>query len=229
MRARCCSRLDRRDLSNAAFPFGTSRVIDLGYARVRATRITYVGELGWELLHPDRVRAGGLRRHHRGGRCARTATCRLSRDEFAANGEGFYRSWGHDITDEDTPLEAGLGFAVAWSKPGGFIGRDALLRQRDVGMSRRLACFALKHTERLPFGNEPIWRDGRLVGRTTSGAFGYTLGRPLALGYIEANGERLDPRVVATGRFEIDVAGERLEADASLRPFHDPERRCVRA
>ncbi len=127
------SRLTDADLSNAAFPFGTSQVIDLGYARVRASRITYVGELGWELYIPtefaqdvfDRIVAHGDRV---GLRLAGYHAMNSLRMEKG------YRHWGHDITDEDTPLQAGLEFAVAWDKKGGFIGRDALLRQRDAGV-----------------------------------------------------------------------------------------------
>ena len=140
-----------------------------------------------------------------------------------------YRHWGHDITDEDTPLEAGLGFAVAWDKRGGFIGRDALLRQRDTGVKQRLTHFALSDPTRLLYHNEPIWCDGKLVGRTTSGMFGHTIGKSLALGYVP---------VEKGGRYEIEVAGERIPAEATLKPFYDPTgarilqlmfSRCVRS
>ncbi|SJZ56155.1 4-methylaminobutanoate oxidase (formaldehyde-forming) [Enhydrobacter aerosaccus] len=215
------------DLSNAAFPFGTSQVIDLGYARVRASRITYVGELGWELYIPteftldvfDRLAAAG---QPLGLRLAGYHALNSLRLEKA------YRHWGHDITEEDTPLEAGLGFAVAWNKPGGFIGRAALLKQKERGVTRRLVHFALDDPSRLLYHNEPIWRDGTLVGRTSSGMFGHTIGKPLAMGYIDNGGERVDADFVNAGRYEIEIAGERIGATATLQPFYDPANRRVK-
>ncbi len=209
------------DLSNAAFPFGTSQVIDLGLARVRASRITYVGELGWELYIPTEFAQGLYDAVLAGG----DAVALKLAGYHAMNSlrmEKGYRHWGHDITDEDTPLEAGLGFAVAWSKPGGFIGRDALLRQKERGIARRLAQFALQDPEPLLYGNEPIWRDGALVGRVSSGMFGHTIGRAIGLGYVENGGATIGTDFVTSGRFEIEVAGCRVPATASLKPLYDP-------
>ncbi len=209
------------DLGNDAFPFGTSRIIDLGYARVRASRITYVGELGWEFYVPtdcvqsiydEIVRAGGAF----GLRLAGYHAMNSLRMEKA------YRHWGHDISDEDTPLEAGLGFTVAWDKPGGFIGRDALWRQKENGVRRRLALFAVDRAEPVLYHNEPIWRDGRRVGRTTSAMFGHTVGRQLAMGYIENDGDVVSADWIGAGHYELEVAGVRLPALVSLRPFYDP-------
>jgi 4-methylaminobutanoate oxidase (formaldehyde-forming) len=216
--------LTGEDLSNAGFPFATSREVDLGYARVRATRITYVGELGWELYiptefavqvydtilgeQPDIVHAG----YHA------MNSLRL---------EKAYRHWGHDITDEDTPLEAGLGFAVAWDKEGGFIGRDALLRQKEQGVDRRLVQFALDADAPQLFHNEPIWRDGRLAGFLTSGMHGHTLGRPLGMGYVSGDA-RIDAEFISSGTYEIEIAGRRYPATASLRPFYDPKSERIR-
>lgn len=215
------ARLTDADLSNAAFPFAASREIDLGYARVRASRITYVGELGWELYIPsefaqgvfDDVSAAGA---DLGLRLAGYHALNSLRLEKA------YRHWGHDITDEDTPLQAGLGFAVAWSKAGGFIGREALLRQKEAGLARRLVGFALGSPDHLLYHNEPILRDGRIVGRLTSGMFGHTVGTALGLGYVAGEGEPLTAEAIAASRFEIEVAGERIPAEATLRPFYDP-------
>jgi len=221
------SRVSDADLSATAFPFGTSRVVDVGYARVRASRITYMGELGWELYVPtefmqdvfDRIVAEG---EGVGLRLAGYHAMNSLRLEKA------YRSWGHDITDADTPLEAGLGFAVAWDKPGGFIGREALLRQREAGVRRRLVQLALADAERLLYGNEPIWRGGSLIGRTTSGMFGHTLGRAVALGYVENHGAVVDAGFVRGGRYEVEVAGERVAAEVTLRPLYDPSGERVR-
>jgi 4-methylaminobutanoate oxidase (formaldehyde-forming) len=136
--------------------------------------------------------------------------------------EKAYRHWGHDISDEDTPLEAGLAFAVAWEKPGGFVGREALLEQRANGVRRRLAAFALERSDRLLYHNEPIWRNGVLVGKISSGMFGHTLGAPLGLGYVANGGETVSADWVASGHYEIEVAAERVPARVSLRPLYDP-------
>lgn len=222
------SSLTDADFSNEAFPFGTSRVIDLGYARVRASRITYVGELGWELyvlsdcaqsIYDEIITAGrsfGL--VHAGYHAM--ASLRM---------EKAYRHWGHDLSDERTPLEAGLGFTVDWSKPGGFIGQEALLRQKKDGLRRRLVQFMLERSDRLLYHDEPIWRDGELVGRITSGMFGHTLDRPLGMGYIDNCERVIDPEWVMGGRYEIEIAGERVPARVSLQPFYDPSNRRVKA
>jgi 4-methylaminobutanoate oxidase (formaldehyde-forming) len=216
------------DVSNESFPFGTSRVIDIGYARVRASRISYVGELGWELYIPsefaqsvfDEVMARGRGADLRAVGFHAVNSLRM---------EKAYRHWGHDIGDEDTPLEAGLGFAVAWSKPGGFIGRDALLRQREAGVRRRLAQFKLHSSRYLLYHNEPIWRDGRIVGRITSGMYGHTVGGPLGMGYLHNEAGPATAEWVAAGRYEIEVAAERIAAEVSLQAFHDPAGTNVRA
>jgi glycine cleavage system T protein len=215
------------DLSPAAFPFGTSRLIDLGYARVRASRITYVGELGYELYIP-------------------TEFAQSVYDIIVGAGEPFglqlagyhalnslrmeksYRHWGHDIGDEDTPLEAGLEFAVAWNKPGGFVGHDALCRQREAGVRRRLVGLALEESDHLLYHNEPIWRDGERVGRITSGMFGHTVGAALGLGYLANDGGLSSTEWIRAGRYEVEVAGERVPARVSMQPFHDPSGERVR-
>lgn len=216
------------DMSNESFPFGTSRVIDIGYARVRASRITYVGELGWELYIGtefaqsvyDEIEANG---RNVGVRPVGFHAVNSLRMEKA------YRHWGHDIGDEDSPLEAGLGFAVAWSKPGGFIGREALLRQRESGVRRRLAQFKLRSDRHLLYHNEPIWRDGVIVGRITSGMYGHTVGRPLGMGYVHNEAGPATPEWVAAGQYEIEVAAERIPADVSLQAFYDPAGTRVRS
>jgi glycine cleavage system aminomethyltransferase T/glycine/D-amino acid oxidase-like deaminating enzyme len=215
------ARLTDADLSNAAFPFGTSQIIDLGYARVRASRITYVGELGYELYIPsefaqslyDLIVAAGAEFELRLAGYHALNSLRI---------EKAYRHWGHDIGDADTPLEAGLAFALAWDKPGGFLGREALLTQRAAGLTRRLVGFALQRPEPLLYHNEPIWRDGELVGRLGSGMFGHTIGAPLGLGYVANGGAPVSPEWLAAGHYELEVAAQRIPARLSLRPFYDP-------
>jgi glycine cleavage system aminomethyltransferase T len=137
-----------------------------------------------------------------------------------------YRSWGHDIGGEDTPLDAGLAFAVAFKKDG-FVGRDALLHQRDKPLARRLVMFTLEDPEPLLLGDEPIYRDGVLVGRITSGAYGHTLGRAVGMGYV-AHADGVDAAFVRAGRWELELATERFAARAHLEPPYDPTSSRVR-
>jgi 4-methylaminobutanoate oxidase (formaldehyde-forming) len=215
------------DLSNEAFPFGTSQVIDLGYARVRASRVTYVGELGYELYVPTEFAAGVYDVLVSAGDAFDLRLCGY----HALNSlrmEKAYRHWGHDISPDDTPLEAGLGFAVAWDKAGGFIGRDALLAQRERGVSRRLVQFRLDDPERLLYHNEPIWRDGEIVGFVTSGMYGHHVEASLGMGYVARSDGLADPAWVLGASYEIEVAGDRIAATASLQPFYDPSSARVR-
>ena len=215
------STLTDADLSNAAFPFGTSQVIDLAYARVRASRITYVGELGWELYIPTEFAPGVFDALMDKG----TAFGLRLAGYHALNSlrmEKAYRHWGHDISDEDSPLQGGLGFAVAWDKPGGFIGREALLQQKEQGLDRRLVQFALSDPEPLLYHNEPIWRNGEIVGRISSGMFGHTLGKSLGMGYVTNRQGLADRDYLLDARYEIEVAGVRVPASASLAPLYDP-------
>ncbi len=216
------------DLSGAAFPLYCSRIIDLGYARVRASRISYVGELGWELYIPsefsqsvydDIVRSGARYGLVHAGYHAMNSL-RL---------EKAYRHWGHDITTEDTSLEAGLGFSVGWSKPDGFIGHAALLAQKKRGVERRLMAFRLSPDAPLVYHNEPIWRDGEVVGRLTSGMFGHTLGAPLGLGYVSHSEVLASPEWLSAGRYELEIAAQRFPAEASLQPFYDPTSQRMRS
>ena len=216
------------DLGNDAFPFGTSQEIDLGYARVRASRVTYVGELGWELYVPTEFAAGVFDVLVQEG-----ATHELVLAGYHALNslrmEKGYRHWGHDVTPDTTPLEAGLGFAVAWDKPGGFIGREALARQREAGLQSRLVQFALDDGDAFVYHNEPIMRDGTIVGETTSGMFGHTLDRSLGMGYVTNTNGVADAAYINAGTYEIEVAGRRIPATASLSPFYDPKSSRVRA
>jgi len=220
-------KLAQDDLSHAAFPFGTAKVIRIGYQTVLALRLTYVGELGWELYIPTGftlpvydalVEAGaefGLR--HCGYH-----TLNSLRIEKA------YREWAHDIGPHDTPLEAGIAFTCAWDKPGGFIGRDALLAQREAGpLKRRLVQFVLEDSRPLLYHNEPIYRDGTLMSYTTSAMYGHTLGAAVAMGYV-VNPDGVSDEYVNSGRYEIEIGNERFAARASLAPLYDPKNARIR-
>ncbi|MDB6088723.1 MAG: dependent oxidoreductase [Gammaproteobacteria bacterium] len=213
-------RVSPADFSDAAFPFGSCRELEIGYACGFAIRLTYVGELGWELYVPtefvtdvfDRLVNAGS---DLGLKLAGYHALDSLRHEKA------YRSWGHDLSPADTPLEAGLAFAVAWKKPVDFTGRSALEAQRAQGLTRRLVNFALEDEAPLLFHDEVIYRDGEPVGRISSGAFGYTLGRSVGLGYTRIP-KGADARWIEGRRYEIDIAGTRVPACASLKPFYDP-------
>jgi 4-methylaminobutanoate oxidase (formaldehyde-forming) len=142
--------------------------------------------------------------------------------------EKAYRSWGHDLGSEDTPLEAGLGFAVRLDKRAPFLGREALLAQYEKPRARRLVVFVVEDAEPLLYHDEPVWRDGALVGRISSGAYGHTLGRAVGLGWV-AQADGVTDAFVASGRWEIEIAGERVAARAQLAPPYDPKSLRVRA
>jgi 4-methylaminobutanoate oxidase (formaldehyde-forming) len=221
--------LTPEDVSNAGFAFATSRVIELGYALVRASRITYVGELGWELYVPTEFMQGVYDEIVSAG-----ASVGLAHAGYHALNslrmEKAYRHWGHDITDEDTPLEAGLGFAVAWDKPGGFIGLEALLRQKKSGPRKRLVQFKLDSPEPLLYHNEPIWRGNSIVGFVRSGMYGHSLGAAVGLGYValREGGAGTEPAAFEPMGYEIEVAGVRYPASASLRPLYDPKNERIK-
>ena len=216
------------DLSNEAFPFRTAREIDIGYARVLCIRITYVGELGYELYIPtehaidvyDRlIRAGeafGLR--HAGLKAL--ASLRMEKG---------YRDYGHDIDNTDNAYETGLGFFVELEKPGGFIGRDAAAKQKEAGTpKRRLVQVLVKDPEPLMFHAEIVLCDGKPVGYVRAASYGHTLGGAVGLAMIEA-GEPLTPAWLRAGRWEVDIAGRRYPADVSLRPMYDPDMKRIKA
>ena len=215
------ARLTPIDLSNAAFPFATSREIWLGRTRVRASRITYVGELGWELYVPVECAADVYDALQEAGRELGLRDAGYYAIE-SLRMEKAYRAWGRELTTEDTPLEAGLGFAVRFDKPGGFIGRDALIARRGKPMTRRLVNFVLDDPGAYPLGDEPIWSGGRIVGSTTSAAYGHSLGRAVAMGYVQ-EAEGVDERTLRDTAFEIEIGGTRATARASLRPPYDPD------
>ena len=140
--------------------------------------------------------------------------------------EKAFRHFGHDITCEDHVLEAGLGFAVKTAKPD-FIGRDAVLRKKDAGLEKRLMQFKLTDPEPLLYHNEPILRDGEIIGYVSSGAYGHHLGGAMGMGYVPCTSETADQLLAS--RYEIDVAGTRVKAEASLKPMYDPTAARVKA
>ena len=218
------ARVSPADLSNTAHPFGTAREIEIGMGLARAHRVTYVGELGWELYVSADQAAHVFEALAAEGGDLGLKLCGIHALDSCRIEKG-YRHWGHDITDEDHVLEAGLGFAVKTGK-GDFIGRDAVLRKQDQGLSRRLLQFRLQDPAPLLFHNEAVLRDGRIVGPVTSGNYGHFLGGAVGLGYVPCKGE--SAAEVLASSYEIEVAGVRHRAVASLEPMYDPKAARVR-
>ncbi|MCA0206827.1 MAG: FAD-dependent oxidoreductase [Proteobacteria bacterium] len=204
-------------LDNDAFPYGTAQEIELGMGLGRAHRVSYVGELGWELYVPTDQAAHVFESLM--AAAPEITLCGLHTLD-SCRIEKAFRHWGHDITDEDHVLEAGLGFAVKIGK-GDFIGCDAVLRKQEAGLERRMVQFLLQDPDAMAYHNEPIWRDGAIVGTVTSGNYGHTLGGSVAMGYVPVEGG-------FDGEFEIDIAGRRVPAKASLSPMYDPKALRVR-
>ena len=212
------------DFSNAANPFGTAQEIELGLGLARVHRVSYVGELGWEIYVSADMAAHAFETIWEAGQDLGLKLCGMHMMDCARIEKAF-RHFGHDITCEDHVLEAGLGFAVKTAKPD-FIGRDAVLRKRQEGLQRRLLQFRLTDPEPLLYHNEPILRDGEIVGYLSSGAYGHHLGAAIGLGYVPCKGESAADVLGST--YEIDVAGTRVRAEASLKPLYDPKSERVR-
>lgn len=212
------------DFSNENNPFGTFQEIEIGMGLARAHRVTYVGELGWELYVSSDQAAHVFETLEEAGQEFGLKLCGLHTLD-SCRIEKAFRHFGHDITDEDHVLEAGLGFAVRTGK-GDFIGRDAVLRKKEAGLSRRLVQFRLTDAEPLLFHNEALLRDGKIVGNITSGNYGHHLGGAIGLGYVPCVGES-ETDVLASS-YEIEIAGDRFKAEASLKPMYDPKSERVR-
>jgi 4-methylaminobutanoate oxidase (formaldehyde-forming) len=216
------------DLSDAAFPFGTSQLISLGYATVRATRITYVGELGWELYVPaefavgvyeDLLAVGEKFGIARGGYYA-IESLRLEKG---------YRAFGRELTPNDSPVEAGLLFACKLSSDIDFLGRAAVEKARSEGPRRRLVGFAIDSPEPMGWGGEPILRAGAVAGQVSSAAWGATVGACVGLGYVRSPDDAvITPDWVRAGSYAVNVGGDEYPITVSLKPIYDPTNQRVR-
>jgi 4-methylaminobutanoate oxidase (formaldehyde-forming) len=217
------------DLSHEAFPFGANRAVEIGCAPARATRVSYVGELGWELYVPvdmarhafDHLMEHGVSHELTLAGMHALNSCRIEKK---------FVHYGHDIADEDTPLEAGMGFVCALDKGVDWIGREAIARQKESRghLQKRLVQFLLEDPEATLYHHEPIWRDGVLVGHLTSGDYGHTLGGAVGLGYVKRP-EAIDAEFIRSGTWEIEVACERVPAKASLQALYDPKAQRMRS
>lgn len=212
------------DFSNEVNPFGTAQEIEIGHGLARVHRVTYVGELGWEVYVSSEMAAHVCETLIEAGADLNLKLCGMHMMDSCRMEKGF-RHFGHDITCEDHVLEAGLGFAVKTDKPD-FVGRDAVLRKKEEGLKNRLVQFKLTDPEALLYHNEPVMRNGELVGYLASGAYGHTLGGAMGLGYVPCSGETAAE--VLASEYHIDVAGTLVKAEASLKPMYDPKSERVK-
>jgi glycine cleavage system aminomethyltransferase T/glycine/D-amino acid oxidase-like deaminating enzyme len=220
-------KLTSTDMSNEAFPFRTAKEIDIGFARVLCVRITYLGELGYELYIPaeqathvyDRIVEVGVQFDLKHAGLKALASLRMEKG---------YRDYGHDIDNTDEPYESGLGFAVDLKKEGGFLGKEALLKKKEQGpLTRRLAQILVLDPEAMLYHAEVIRRNGNMIGYVRAGSYGHTLGGSVGLFMIEA-GEPIDQKYIDAGDWDIEIAGKTYKAKVSLKPMFDPEMKKIK-
>ena len=215
------------DVSNAGFPFGSARRISVAGAPVLALRVTYVGELGWELHMPvefaaavyEAVMAAGAEHGIVNAGYRAIESLRLEKG---------YRAWGAEIGPDHSPLVAGLEWAVKLKANTPFQGRDALSAQGAKPLPRRMACFTADPNVIL-LGRETIYRDGKRVGWLSSGGFGYTVGKSIGYGYVREPEAGVSRDFVLSGRYELEVATERVPAEVTLDPLYDARNARIRA
>ena len=217
-------RVSPNDFSNDTNPFGTAQDIELGMGLARAHRVTYVGELGWEVYISADMAGHAFETIWEAGQDLNLKLCGMHMMDSCRIEKGF-RHFGHDITSEDNVLEAGLGFAVKTDKAD-FIGRDAVLAKKEAGLDMRLVQFKLTDPEPLLYHNEPVIRDGEIVGYLSSGGYGHHVGAALGMGYVPCKGESVADLLASS--YEIDVMGSRIKAEAQLKPFYDPKSERVK-
>ena len=221
--------LSADDFSDGAFGFGHSREVDLAGLAVRATRLTYVGELGWELYVPSEVAVAAFERLTDPGAGLTPTLAGYYAIESLRLEKG-YRAFGRELTPDTSPVKAGLAFACKLGTGIPFRGREAVERHRKDGVTRRLASLVVADPEAYAWGGELLLRDGEPVGFASSAAFGHTLGRTVLLGYVERrDGGQADREWVGRGRYQVAIGGERYDADLSLRPPYDPAGARTRA
>ncbi|MEM9575284.1 MAG: glycine cleavage T C-terminal barrel domain-containing protein, partial [Pseudomonadota bacterium] len=222
---RLLEKVSSHDWTNENHPFGQAHDIEIGMGLARAHRVTYVGELGWEIYMPTDMAAHVFETIFEAGHDMNLKLCGMHMMD-SLRIEKAFRHFGHDITGEDHVVEAGLGFAVKTDKPD-FIGRDAVLKKREEGLDMRLVQFKLKDPQPLMYHHEPLLRDGEIVSYITSANYGHTLGAAVGLGYVPSKGEKAAEMLESN--FEIEIAGERFEAEASMKPMYDPKSERVKA
>ncbi|NCF80426.1 MAG: FAD-dependent oxidoreductase [Proteobacteria bacterium] len=220
------SSITNDDLDNEAFPFASAREICIAGASVTAVRITYVGELGWELHTPVASARDVYRAVMAAGKAHGAAPCGYRAIESLRLEKG-YRAWSSDLTPDHTPLQAGLGFAVKLDTNTPFLGREALVEQRQSELTRRLACFTSNDNDVVLLGRETIYRNGERVGWLTSGGYGYSIDRSIGYGYVR-NQTGVDREYLRSGDYELEVASRRVPASIHFGPLYDPRNERIR-
>jgi len=218
------SQICSADLSNKSNPFGTAQEVEIGMGLARIHRVSFVGELGWEVYVSSDQAGHIFEVIADAGQDFGLKFCGMHMMDSCRIEKGF-RHFGHDITCEDHVLEAGLGFAVQLNKPK-FIGRTAVLRKKETGLTKRLLQFKLRESEPLLYHNEPIIRDGKITGYISSGNYGHTLGGAIGMGYVECENETVNELLKSD--YEIEVAGSRIKASVSAKPMYDPKAERVK-
>jgi len=217
----------RADVSNAAFPFGTAQTIGIAGCPVLALRVTYVGELGWELHLPveyattvyEALREAGAQHGLVNAGYRAIESLRLEKG---------YRAWGSDIGPDHTPLEAGLGWALKLKTQIPFKGREAVEAQKAAGVRKRLACFTVDDPDVVLLGRETIYRDGERVGWLTSGGWGYTVNKSIGYGYVRS-ADPISAADIASGQYELEIATERVPCKVEMQPLYDKDMKRVKA
>ena len=215
------------DVSNAAFPFARMRRICVAGAPVLALRVTYVGELGWELHVPTEFAATVYEAITRASAALGMIDAGYRAIESLRLEKG-YRAWGSDISPDHTPLQAGLGWAVKLKTELPFLGREALVKQRSAPLQRRLACFTVDDPDVILMGRETIYRDGERVGWLSSGGWGYTVEKNIGYGYVR-NEAGVNRDFLRSGTYELEVATVRVPTTLHMRPLVDPRMTRIKA
>ena len=218
------AKVSPNDFSNAVNPFGTAQEIELGMGLARAHRVSYVGELGWEIYVPAEMSGHAFETLWEAGQGMGLKLCGMHMMD-SCRIEKAFRHFGHDITCEDNVVDAGLSFAVDMKKDD-FIGKAAVAARKESGPKFRMVQFKLMDAEPLVYHNEPIVRDGEYVGYLSSGNYGHTLGAAIGMGYVPCEGERAAD--VLASSYEIDVCGVKVKAEVNLKPMYDPKSERVK-
>ena len=214
------------DLANEAFPFATAKDIHVGYAGAFAVRMSFAGELGWELYIPTPFTQGVFDTLIEAGKEFNLQMCGLHAVDSLRLEKG-YRHWGSDISPDDTPYEAGLGFAVKLDK-GDFIGKDALAKQKEEGLKRKLVLFTIDDPEPLIYHDEPIYCNGEIVGENTHGSYAHVTGHSIGMVYL-SNDDGITDEWIMDGNYEIEVEDKRYPITIHLRAPYDPEGKSIKA